>query len=70
MTCRELLQLLQTQIANESQIKESEIKMTQVYENGISCVARVMVPLENRTRVIEITTKELCVYEGLEHLAP
>ena len=65
MTARELLQMLQTQVSADSEINQSDITMTQVYDKGDGCVARILAPLENKTRVLEITVKEICVHDGL-----
>ena len=68
MTCQDLMKMLQERIDFDSQITESETRMTAIYltPNGQSCVARVMSPVEGKTRVMEIQVKELCVYEGLK----
>lgn len=62
MDARELLEKLQCQ----SELKAHGITMTPVYGDAKDCVARMIIPLNNKMQVVEIQIKELCVYEGLK----
>lgn len=65
MTCLELLQMLKGRIEAGSHIDESEILTTDVHGNSKDGIFRVMIPLEGKTKVVEIKAKELCIHEGL-----
>jgi len=65
MTARELLQKLKSNIETNSQIDESETRVTSIYSDDNKSVARFMSEIDGATVVLEVTVKKLCVYNGL-----
>lgn len=65
MNALELVQQVKSQIEASSQIEESETYVSQTMGNAKLGTIRVMIPVEGKVRVIEVTAKELVTYEGL-----
>lgn len=63
---RSLLQNLKDSIETQSQIAETETRVTPISGDIREAAATVLVPIEGQIKVFEIRAREVGTYEGLD----
>lgn len=63
---RESLQSLKALIETNAQIEETNTRVTPIYGDENKCVARILSDVEDKTVVLEVTVRKLCLYDGLK----